>query len=101
MLNVLMTSAARRTLIRALDTEREENPDAVFRIWESRRGIRNNTVMVLRIGLDVREENDETTTCAGLPFVADREFLEYQGRPHTFYIVTDEKGFPSVHMFRS
>lgn len=97
MLNVMLTSPARRSLSKILETERRENPNAVFRIWETRRGVHNDAVYGLRLGLDEREQNDEMTLCAGLPFVADRDFLDLRGRTPTFYIVTDKHGMPSVH----
>lgn len=98
-MNIMMTASARHRLRKILDAEREESPGAVFRIWETRRGIHNDAVYGLRIGLDLPDENDETATCAGLPFVADRDFLDLRGGPHTFYIVTDKNGFPTVHPF--
>lgn len=100
-MNIMMTASARGRLQKILDLERKESPGAVFRIWETRRGIHNDAVYGLRIGLDVPEENDEIAICAGLPFVADRDFLDLQGGPHTFYIVTDKNGFPSVHPFNA
>lgn len=96
MLRVLLTSTAYRQLYAILQRERRENPRAVFRIRETRRGIYDNAAYELRIGLDEQEENDETADCNGLPFVADRDFLDMRGRTHIFYIVTDRHGMPSV-----
>lgn len=97
MLHVMLTNSARKSLDKILEVERRENPDAVFRIRETRRGVYNDAVFELRIGLDERGENDEITTSGGLPFVADRDFLDFRGQPPTFYIVTDRRGLPSVH----
>lgn len=101
MLHIMLTSPARQSLAKILECERRENPNAVFRIWETRRGAHDDAVYALRLGLDDREENDEATLCAGLPFVAARDFLELRAQPSTFYIVTDKRGMPTVHPTRS
>jgi len=96
MLKITLTSAARQALLKALETERVTNPHAVFRIRETRRGVYNDAVYELRLGLDESSDNDEITECGGIPFVADREFLAMYGEP-TFYVVTEPGGKPSVH----
>ncbi len=101
MLRVLLTNTAYRRLRTILQQERRENPRVVFRIRETRRGVYDNALYELRIGLDEQEDNDEATTCNGLPFVADRDFLDMCGRTHIFYIVTDRDGMPSVHQSTS
>lgn len=99
MLRITLTDKTRACLRDILAREREHTPDAVFRIRETRRGVHDDAVYELQLGLDEREENDELALCGGMPFVADRDFLELRGDAPTFYIVMDKRGLPSVHPF--
>ena len=101
MLRITLTSRARDVLRKILAREHEETPEAVFRIRETRRGIYDAAVYELRLGLDEQTENDETATCGGMRFVAERDFLALRGDAPTFYIVTDKRGLPSVHPFNA
>lgn len=95
-MNVLLTSAELRRLSHILERERQENPTAVFRIWETTIGRYDDARILLRIGLDDPQEDDERTSCKDIPFVASRDFLDLRGKPHIFYIFTGEDGRPEV-----
>lgn len=79
-----------------LARERKENPEVVFRIWETTIGRYNEARIRLRVALDEAHEDDERTSCHDLPFVASRDFLDLRGKPHIFYIFTGEDGLPEV-----
>lgn len=98
-MQILLTSGARVRLGQVIARERRENPDVVFRIWETTSGRYDDAKIALRLILDERAEDDEQTTCCDLPFVASREFLSMRGEPHIFCIITDENGFPAVVEF--
>ena len=99
MLRITLTSRTRDALRKILDREREENPDIVFRIRETRCGTYDAAVYELRLGLDEQTENDETLICGGMCFVYERDFIVLLGDAPTFCIVTDKRGLPSVHPF--
>lgn len=76
-----------------------ENPDMLFRIWESTSGRYNDARMKLGLVLDEASEDDEKASCCGLPFIASRDFLSLRGGPHIFGIYMDEHGQPGVYEF--
>lgn len=98
-MQILLTSGARIRLERILKRERRENPEAVFRIWETTTGRYDDARIHLRVILDEEQSGDVRTACCNLPFVASREFLDLRGEPHIFCIMVDENGFPLVSEF--
>lgn len=98
-MRICLTLNAARRLERVLAKEAEDNPNAVFRIWEFTSGRYNDASIHLGLALDEADENDESAECCGLPFTASADFLSLRGDPHIFCIFLDENGMPGVFEF--
>ncbi len=85
-----MTLGALRHLSKVLARERQENPNAHFRIWEFTSGRYNDAHFKLGIAIDEANEEDEHSSCYGLPFVASKDFLAVRGGPHVFCIFIND-----------
>jgi hypothetical protein len=88
-MNVTVDSRAMAILRRLLD---DEGGDAVVRIREAKLGTGCRTIVILRAGIDEREDNDFTTEVDSIPFVMSEDIADQYGLD--FKISLDESGMP-------
>lgn len=98
-MRICCTIGAKLYLSEILAREWNNNPDLLFRIWESTSGRYNDAQIKLKLTLDEASEDDEKAFCCGLPFIASKEFLSLRGGPHIFCIYVDEDGHFAVCEF--
>lgn len=82
-----------------LANEMRENPNVLFRIWETTVGRYDKATFRLGLILDEATEDDEHAFCCGMHFIASRDFLELRGEPHIFCIFLDENLQIGVYAF--